>query len=245
MASWTASAQAQPQLEEGRRLYESGEFSAALSQFAAAELGSGLRLADLAELYELRAMSYFAMGEQDSAAEAIRFLAAVDPARDLGMSLPPNLSEAFAAEVSAIGGPIAIEFDVTQTESSLSLQANVVRDPRQLVRSVQIHTRTPGGAWVVHDGTQQTLAVQNAVDYRASALGPGGAILATNGTEAAPLQHRPAVEPPEVVDTDDGGVSAGVIVGVGLGAVAIAALVTVLLLVLPSSSTQVSAPGPG
>jgi hypothetical protein len=136
----------------------------------------------------------------------------------------------------------------------------VTNDPHALVRTVRIHARAPGAAWI--EATGETMTVPAApgarIELFAEAVGPGGATVARSGSPEAPQEATAgravpatATEPAEVsgagqassaavVERDDGeggGIGPGWLVLIGVG-IAAAVGVALAFAILPSDSTD-------
>lgn len=187
----TAPVQAHALLDEGHRLYEEAEFVAALDALGRATAGDDLTHADLEELLELRALIHSALGDEAALREDLRLLAAVAPDHALHRGIPPDVQRIFTEiRASSSGSPRLI---VTPAASGggVTITVSVENDWASVVRRVRIRGRM-GEAGPFSEAIDAPLFVGTplgeVVSYYAEAVGPGGAVIASSGTESEPLQ---------------------------------------------------------
>lgn len=189
-------ARAHDDVEAGVAAYQEANFEAALSAFGRAEASPALSREDLARMLFVRALVHSAFGSDGARDVDLLRLASLAPDHPLraagsdGTELvaPPPVREAFAAAERGLAGPIAIRVALEAAPGGAILRASVENDPGGLTRRVRV-TATVGGAEQRADDGRVTLRgdAGAAVTYAASALGPGGAVLATReGEDAIP-----------------------------------------------------------
>lgn len=229
-----------PAVEEGRQALAAAEFRRAIEAFDEAERGPLDRDAYIA-LLEGRALASWASGDEARARADLAALAAVDPEHVFPPEAPPDVTDLFAESVAARAGPLAATATFSPTGDQVIV--TVENDDTGLVTRVRGYVRPLGGSWSVAEADPPAAAfpVPRAPGASAEAwaelLGPGGAVLATAGSEQAPIAWRsphaaqvPADEPRLLRETDtgteedDGSTTLWVALGVG-GAAVLAAVV--------------------
>ena len=243
-----ATAFAHPLLDQAQEKFQQAEFEAALALYAQAEDANDLTREDLVELYVRRALVHHALGNEEELELDLFRLATIAPDTDLTRQIPPRVRDAFDAAVQETGGALAIAVRTAPAAGVVRLSTHVERDQAALVREVRLGGRAPGGNWqsAVNDELVVTPGPDGRIEYWATAIGPGGAPIATSGTESDPRVYTvggAATEPdptPEVED-DGGGVpfwpfalGGAVLIG--------AAVVAVLLLGGGNENTDVNGP---
>ncbi len=231
-------AHAQGPVDEGVAAYESGEFEAARAAFARAEEGEGLSRADLVRLLATRALLSFAEGRSEAMQRDLSALATLAPEYDLGERAPPAVREAFEA-ARATGGELGLEVSGARVAGGAQVRAEATHDRAGLVRRLALAARADG-EWVRSEAGEVTLPGDaDTLEYAAARIGPGGATLVSEGTEAVPQR---IVLPP--LETDSGG-DDGLAIGLGVaGGVLLAAAAVVLVVVLVGQDDQSSAVAP-
>ena len=256
----TSVARANDDLEAGVAAYEEASFDEALAAFARAESSAQLTRADLVRLLFFRALVHSAYGSDGARDVDLLRLASLEPEHPLrahgtgGMTeVPPAVRAAFDRLVERSAGPLVIHVDVSAVSGGARLQARADNDPGGLCHHIVIEVGPEAAANASQDGD---VTVQGApgstISYRATAVGPGGAILRTVDDEQVPLSiPGPAIEArapelsaalqPEAEEDDSwawwlGGISAGLLVAGGV------ALVLVFVLTPSAQSMQLSAP---
>ena len=246
----TTRAYAHPLVDEGYRRYSQADFSGALDTFGRAWSGSGLERRDVVRILAGRAMVFYATNDTQGMRAALASLAALEPSYAFPREAPPELAQGLAAEVARLGGALAIEVTVEWRGEDAQLSARVGHDPGRMVGTVELHARTQGAHPLEGEGTLLVAGAGQAVVYWAEAIGPGGAVLATEGSQAAP--HRAprnavALGVPEDSSapggTTDSGGGISPWIWVGIGAVVVIAVVGALLLVCSGGTTDSTQPG--
>jgi hypothetical protein len=219
------------QLDEARARYEEADFDSALAALARAERGSDLDADGVIELFRLRALVHLGMGDQDAMREDVRALILLRPGVELDETTPPEVREA-ADAIRGELAPLRVEATLEPTDEGARIDAAVSGDVAELVRAVRVHTRVAGGSWLT-GAPPVSLDVPGGAQlaYRAEAIGPGGAVIAEDGTAADPRTWSSSA-----AVSDDGGGSPWVLIGIG-GALAVG-LGVVLAVVLTSGGSQ-------
>jgi len=171
-----AVARAHPAIDRARARFDEADFPAALEALERAERGTGLTVDDVAALLELRALASLANG---------------DPAgmqRALGRDAPPEVAQSWTRARARSAGEPRVAVSTRRHGELLEVSAQVENDPNELVRTFSLSVRVDHGAWQEAPGGSIALEapVGARVEYWATAVGPGGAPLAQEGTAAAP-----------------------------------------------------------
>ena len=233
MACLCAPAIVRAQLDEARARYEEADFEAALAALARAERGSDLDADGAVELFRLRALVHLGMGDQDGMREAVRALMLIRPSVELDETTPPEVRQA-ADAIRGELSPLRVEALLEPTDEGARIDAEVQGDVAGLVRAIRVHTRVAGGSWLTGEPPVSLDVPSGAqLSYRAEALGPGGAVIASDGTADDP---RTWTSTAEVTEDDEGSGSTWAIVGIG-GALAVG-LAVVLVVVLSGGGSD-------
>jgi hypothetical protein len=246
IAAWAAvsislvplTASAHPLVDEGRRLYENGELLPALEVFGRAQAGDDLTLADLTEVFELRALVYRILGDEGAVEAELRRLAAIAPDHQFSQEVPPEVRETFVRMRARNRGRIEIRVEVDASGGSVALSARAHNDVAGLVDRIEIAGRT-ASQWAVDRAGTLSLEASpgERIEFYARAIGPGGVVLATLGDEDDP-------ESRVIEDTSGGGLSGWVWLGIigGSALVVAGVVVAVLLATAPGDQWQVLPP---
>jgi hypothetical protein len=219
-----APAFAHPLVDEGERLYEEADFVGALDALGRAESASDLSLSELVHLFETRALVHLAMSDAQAMERDLERVVALEPDHRLGPSAHPDVQRALAQ---------------VRADSAVTIEAHVENDWARLVRGIRLRARadSEGTSW--SEEVDAPLLVQledgQGALYYAEALGPGGTVLASAGTEAEPL-HASA---------SGGGIEAWPFIVAGVAAAVVAGAVVAAVLLWPRDegvSTQPQAP---
>jgi hypothetical protein len=232
--AWSGHAHAHPLVDEGRARYEEADFGAAIETFARAERADDLTLEDLATLYETRALVHLAMGNAEAMRADLTRLAAVAPDHSLDSRAPPEVLRAFVEARASAGPPIRLLASPSSSSLGVTIAVEVQNDGAGLVRAVRIRGRSAGASgWESAEDAPLTVVTggEAIVEYWAVAIGPGGAPLASVGSEDAPLRYGAAGEDVEGGGASEGGGSAlpWILIGAGVILVAVAVAVTIVL----------------
>ncbi len=241
----TASAQQSPLLQQAQTKYDQADFQGALSTLDQAEQTNGLTRDDLVRLLALRGLVHLGMRDDSALRRDMSRLASIDPHHSFATTAPPELPGAFDQAKQGLPGAMRIETHVVPTASGVAVQASVENDPLSLVRQVRVNARQGGEIFHTGVGSVELATTSPArVQYYVQAVGPGGAVLLSRGSAAAPLE-APAPMPthPRTPHVSHG--SPWLWIGIG-GAAVIVVVGAILIGVLAgndgSRSTQPSLP---
>ncbi len=245
-------AYAHPLVDEGYRRYSEADFSGALDSFARAWSARGLQRDDVVRVLAGRAMVYFATNDRASLQAALASLAVLEPTYAFPREAPPELAQGLDREVARARGTLGIEVTVEWRGEDAMLSSRVSHDPSRIVSAVRLYARVSGARPLTGEGTLLVPGARDGVSYWAEAIGPGGAVLATEGSESAPREaQHDGVALGVIEDPSGGGATADTGGGVspwlwvGIGAVVVIGVIGTLLLVSSggkSDSTQPGAP---
>ncbi|MEM9195392.1 MAG: hypothetical protein AAGF12_39845 [Myxococcota bacterium] len=230
-------AAAHPLLDEASELNQSAEFEAALEALNRAEAASDLESDDVARLFELRALVFFALGRTEEMTEELARLVTLDPEYVLAVEVPPRVRSVLE-EVREVYGsdPLRLELSSQRPDEAgveVRVRARALGDELGLVRRVVVLTRVEGSRrWERHRGTEveQTVAEDTVLEYRAQAIGPGGAVIARARGESIPPERMQAPE-------EAGGVSPWWFV-LGGSVIAVGAFLAVYFLVIEPANRR-------
>ena len=198
--AFPSAALAHPLLDQAVASYEEADFSNALSAFVEAEKRTDLTTSDLMTLFEMRALVYHAMGQEDEMRQDLQRLASMRPTHRLGRIAPPSVRDAFDAVREETRGAISIDISAQASPGQLRITAKVKRDITGIGTALRIFTLADRGEWNRADGDKAIVELPDGgeVRYYVELLGPGGAVVTHRGTEADPR----LAEVPPLVDTE-------------------------------------------
>jgi hypothetical protein len=236
---WLSAMPAHAQIDEAMRLIEDADFAAAIAAFDRAEATATLDRAALLRLLSGRAMAAWATGDEAHARRDLVSLASIDPAYQLPPEAPPDLGAAFAEAVGSTA-PLALHAQWETSDGTAMLSTETMNDAGGLVRSVRVHVRSGSGPWRVEEAPVVVhLAAGEHVDAYAEAIGAGGAIVATAGSEAEPITTRAPI-PRAAIETvppaGEDSTPMWIGIGVGAGVVVVVAIIVTAVLVSGGSS---------
>lgn len=247
--SSSSTAFAHPLVDLARQRLEEADFEGSISAAAEAEREGDLTLADYVALLESRALAHLALGDEAGMRTDLIALASIDRNHSFPDSAPPALREAFASARREVPRALGLRVAREERDGMLHFEAVVEDDTASLVRALRIEARSGTGAWIRgQNGAVEVPRTDARVDYFAEALGPGGAVLASDGSRTQPLSYIPEAAPllpPSGDPRDDdegGGGFPWLWVGVGAGAVAVTVLVVALAASSGEEMWQVGAP---
>lgn len=240
LAPTAAFAQARP-LDQAAARVEEADFDAAARLLDAAEDGSDLSRADVVRLYASRAAVGLALGRMDAMARDLARLDALEPHYELDAAARPELRDGLAA---CPHEALRLDLRFEALPGSARIVSAVAGDPGGLAREVHLRARVAGAAaWTEQTGDTLTVSATGAeVEYWGEVLGPGGAVLVTVGSAAAPLTARAGDAASAPVSEARGGTN-WLWVGLGVGAGVVAIAVVVVLVVLLSGGSSDTQPG--
>lgn len=228
-----AAARAQSPVDDGWRRMQEADFEGAAHAFDDAEAGT-LTRAELVRTLEGRAHVHYALGEEAALAAALARLAAMAPEHRFAAEAPPELVERFRELAGR--RRLALEVALVEGEAEARLEARASGDPGGLVRHVRVAARVDDGPWVEAEDEPLTIPIDpaRALAWYGEAIGPGGAIVASDGSRAAPHRRGAAAS---------GGEPPWGWIGLGAGAAVIAGVVIAVVVVATQpADTQPSAP---
>ncbi|MEM9195001.1 MAG: hypothetical protein AAGF12_37860 [Myxococcota bacterium] len=241
-----------PDVRLGVEAYEGGDLRGAAEALARAEAQRSLTRDDVVVLLIHRALVQYAQRERESLDATLLRLATLAGEEALGRRAPPRLRRSYAAAVEAVVQPLAVEVRREESDGRVRVEGTVVGDQGGLVDRVRVSLRS-GGDWESADGALEMAVVNHRVEYAVEAIGLGGAVLASEGTRAAPELievARPEVAleetlvAPRQTEPDEGGSGWWIGLGIGLGVLLVAGGVVLgwVLLSDDESENMVSAP---
>jgi hypothetical protein len=223
-------AAAHPLVDEGKRLMQRAEFDAALEAFARAEEAEDLAVGDLTEMLAARCLLYLATGDADALQRDLESLVSIDPEWEFGAEAPPELPEAFAAIREESPGRIGMRVSARAAPGGIEVVGEAQNDLARVGREVRVFVETEGTWRRATESFVPTSAGQS-VRYYGELIGPGGAVLARDGTRSEPKTSASALAGEAAPIAGGGGGGGGFPwLWVGVGAAAIAAGVVAVLL---------------
>lgn len=258
-----AVAHAHPMVDQARREFDATRHRRALQLLEQAEEQRDLSRGDLIELLLLRAFAHRALRQMDLAEVDMFRLAGLDPARELGREVPPQLRRLFEQARERVPGPVRIEVHVERSGEVMTVTAEVLDDVAALATGFRLFGRAENGD--VRQSTDSRLDVtvlpNQTGEYWAELLGPGGAVIASQGSEDAPLTidaTEQGLRPGDLEtgegngnsesgETSSGGGDEGIpawpfVVGGVVLVLAAVAVVLAVVLTTPTDDTQLSEP---
>lgn len=233
-------------LERAEGLIEDAEFDTARGVLHAIAEGGGLSRPEVLRWLELQALLEFAVGREQPLRSALAGIASLDPTYALSSSRPPELSATLTEMSRASHGTISQRVDTQITGVGVVLRAAVENDPASLVRESRIFGRAEGESeWRVSSNGELVIHAEDAaIAYYAVAIGPGGAILAREGSESAPvtLAHPRLGPAADLVPAEDmTALWAGLGVGIGI-VIATAVGITLGIVLTPEQNSALGRP---
>lgn len=211
--------------------FEAGRFERAYDRATAALQDERLTRENVAGLLEVRARAALASGRTEAMERDARALASLDPERELGRAIRPELRRVFD-EAREANPPLSVSVDIERGDGVARIVARVEGDVAQLVEGIELRARPAGGMWMQGGSSVEVVAEHHvAVEVFAVAIGPGGATLANQGTDSEPIRFGPAVDPAalRLSDADDGARRRRRVLGGAIGGAAAAVMVAVIL----------------
>lgn len=151
LASLTAFAQRNPDLEKAQQLLAAKKYDAALKSIEAAAKKGGLERESMLTLLESRGLAQASLGQTEKAEESFRAVLQLEPKRELtgkytGKVVPviAAAKEWFKANGSIEVGPLD---PGTENGRVKQISLFVRNDPLKLVRKAKFYVRKDGGAW--------------------------------------------------------------------------------------------------
>ncbi len=182
-------AHAHPKIDQARRSYEQADFDKAFELLGEAESAETLTRAELATLYELRALVHLGLHNYVEMETDLERLVLVDPDRAPNARMPPDLARALSKVRAGSRGPLEVQVAATSGQSGVTLEAALSTETFGVVNEIRLFGRRDGTTeWVTStDGLLLVPAsTGEAVQYYAEAVGPGGQILAHHASAKVP-----------------------------------------------------------
>ncbi|MEM9068670.1 MAG: hypothetical protein AAGE52_09195 [Myxococcota bacterium] len=225
-------AHAHEDIDQAREAYANADLEGALEALDRAE-ESGVDPSELTQLVTMRVLVHVALGNDDEVTQNLRNLASFAPGTELPAEIPPAVRTQFQALVEN-AAPIAMETEVASEGDQVRVRGTVQNDSESLTDTIVVGARVPGGEWeegegevVIRPGDVAT------VETYAEAFGPGGALLAADGSADDPIERTLQRE---TSDAEGGGLSTGAVVGIAAGAAAVALIVVIGIVVAGGDS---------
>lgn len=244
---------AHPLVDQAEARFEEADFEGALEAFAQAEQATDLGRNDLLLVYLRRALVHHAMGQTDAIDMDLFRLATLEPRYRLGREVPPQVRDRFATQARRVEERLRVKVDATEARGGVRIRAQVTDDLAALVTAVRFGVRTAGGVWQRSDGAALEVMgdPDSEVEFYAEAVGPGGAVLASEGTSGAPRRSTIAgllapaeTGPGPIVGGGGGGIPAWPFLVGGAVLVAVAVTLVVIFATGGNDGTQLSFPMP-
>ena len=181
-------ARAHPEVERARQLVLDGEYDAARPALEAALARDDLDLEDLVELLEARALLFHGLSDQEALDRTLRSLASFAPTHRFGPRFPPDLAARSVEIGREMHGRLRVVTRRVPSAVGLRLEANVENDSASVVRELRYRVfDSVTGQW------QPAIAPIEASAGRellviVEAIGPGGAVLASDGSPDTPIR---------------------------------------------------------
>jgi hypothetical protein len=229
---------AHPLVDEARARFDEAEFEASIRALDRAERADDLSMDDLVEVLRLRILCELALGRESRVEAAAERVLSLDPARALGSEMPPEVHELADRIRARLGGALSISASFDPDRGRILTAID--HDPGRLVREVRIHTRRAGDESYRTTTGDEAEAPESPLEYYAEAIGPGGVVIATDGTAGEPRTH--GSEAVFRTEDDDEGTSPWLWIGLGAGAAAVAGVVIAIVVALSSGESNLSRP---
>lgn len=185
-----ALAHAHPLIDQARRAYDRARHDRALELLQEAEDGEDLTRDDLVELLLLRAMAHRAQRDMELAEVDMFRLAELDPERQLGREIHPQLRRLFDRVRERVTRAVRINVRAAREGEVVTIEAEVTDDVAALAQGFRIFGRAAGGS--LQQTSEPRLEIHvpasQAAEYWAEVIGPGGAVIATHASEASPAR---------------------------------------------------------
>jgi hypothetical protein len=193
---------------------------------------------ELVALLSERTLVLHALHRETELVADFIWLAALEPEHILDMRAPPDLVGVWTSVRDQARGPLGVRLIHETTGSQLRLRAELTGTVPEDAQT-RLGVRPLGGSWEVAAGQEQLSAHHSATEFEAygEVLGPGGLVVAREGSPEAPVRITltPAPKAATNQDGDDREVAArrkrrAWLIG-GSAALVVAAAVTSFFLV--------------
>ncbi len=157
------SASAHPLVDEAIEAYEGADFESALQAFQEAASNADLTVEELLQLFEMRALVYHALENEEAMRQDLERLIAVRPSYRLGRLAPPPVQETFDELLEqSRHSQVELRIEEEDLAGSRTVLARVLRVPEDLVDHVALECSVgPAGKKMTHSakGTRAELAL--------------------------------------------------------------------------------------
>lgn len=241
-------ARADDDVESGVRAYFEADFEGALAAFARAETAEDLDRDGLVRLLFFRALVHQAFGSDAARDADLARLGSLEPDHPLSdapesfsrVEAPAPVRESFERLRAR---RLGVRVSADRTPDGAIVRVRVENDPGGLARRIELSA----GVGRRGEATGDELAVTGPpgarIEYGVRVLGPGGAVLAERSDRDEPIAIPADAREVAASGEDDGGLGAGLWIGLGAGALVLAAGGIVLFFVLSGAErTQFGAP---
>ena len=184
-------------IDATRQLVAGGKFKEALPELDALIKLPNNDRATVAAFYELSGLAWGGLKQAAKARVAFQKLLVLEPTFKLTGKVPPKTAAFFKdakrAVTQAGGGGLKAEQLTPEVKGSVvaAVYASVENDLASLTQVVRWHLKIDGGKWTVKEVPAQPTTIAEAggkvVQWWLELVGENGAVLATLGSEAAPI----------------------------------------------------------
>lgn len=217
-------------LEGARAHFDAARFQEAIEAYDRAEQRDSFTLDELQALYEGRARAKQATGDDPGARRDLQALLSLAPDHDLGPGTPPALLRLHDEVRAQIGGRLSIQTSAVPVPEGWVLGGEIRGDVASITRSVRLQYQGDDGIWRTATGPEVLAPPSSRLRFLAEAIGPGGAVLASEGSRDAPREvnrpgaiEEPIVTAPTPVDRRP------LFIGLGAGAAALVVLIVLIV----------------
>lgn len=229
-------------VDQGVAAYEEADFDGALAAFDRAE-AAGLDRALLVRSIAHRVLIAHASSDASTLETQALRLVSLDP-EALRSEASPGLVRALESARARADGVVRLSIVHAVVEGALQLRARVDGDVAGMVREVRLRARRGEGELVEAVNGVVTLpgSTTDGVVVVADCTGPGGAVLATLGTDREPHSLSAEIARQIVASPrDDTALIAGLAIG---GALAVVAAIVVAVVVVDANASTAQLSGP-
>ncbi|MCA9608637.1 MAG: hypothetical protein KC619_23700 [Myxococcales bacterium] len=241
-------AYAHPAVDRATALVLDGDYEAARPAIDAALARDDLTREDLVALLEARALLLHGAGDTDGLDAALTALASFAPTHTFGPRFPPDLAARSVAVGREMRGRLRVVVAQVPSAVGVRLEARVENDRASIVRRVRIRVFDAAlGQWREAEPPLEATAGRELLVF-VEAVGPGGAVLASEGSADAPIHLRgpgfeeasPSRAPEGATRADEGGgVDPWVVVAiVGAALVVVGSIVAISVYAVENPSVE-------
>ena len=230
-ACWGPASASAQSLAAAQAHFDAARFQEAIEAYDRAEQRDAFSLEQLQMLFEGRARAKQATGDDPGARRDLQALLSLDPDHDLGPGAPPALLRLHDEVRSQIGGRLSIRTSGVPVPEGWVLGGEIRGDVARITRSVRLHYQGDDGTWQTAPGPEVLAPPSSRLRFFAQAIGPGGAVLASEGSRESPREvNRPGANEEAVMEPSTPPRDRRPLL-IGLGAGAAALLVLIVLIV--------------